>query len=189
VATRSATVQASRAQSLYTPSDQAKYSDQIFNALQALRLHDDNHVEGGWLSAPGTPSAQASGVGDTTWNVNVDAGRVVVDGVELTIGQADLSIHASSLLAGLVDGASAIARIVAKNAAGTVSLVAVKGTPATTGSEVAPTDADVNTAVSNVPWVEIGQTTLNRTGDATVTQTYDRVSRPRLAALDGAFAF
>jgi len=82
-----------------------------------------------------------------------------------------------------VIGASAVAAIVAYGTAGTI--LVVRGAAATTGSQVAPTNAAIQTAVdlltSGAPWVKLGETTLNRTGNTTVTQTYDNTQRPSLA--------
>jgi hypothetical protein len=105
-----------------------------------------------------------------------------VDGVLGDIAAAaDFDIHSASFLTGLVNGASCIAAIVAKNVSGTVTVVAVKGTPATTGSQRAPTDAEIQAAVgASNPWVKIGECTLNRTGDTTVTETQDNSLRPML---------
>lgn len=129
------------------------------------------------LGDPSTGSAQLTGTGNTTWNVNIAAYECIVGGVKKVFAaQADFSIHAASFLAGLVNGASCIAAIVAKNVSGTVTTVAVKGTPATTGAQVAPTDAQIQTALgATIPWVKVGECTLNRTGDTAVTETQDNV--------------
>jgi len=127
------------------------------------------------LSAPTTPSAQATGVGNTTWSANIAAFVCKVGGLGHQFAAAvDFAIHAGSFLAGFINGASCIAAIVAKNVAGTITTVAVKGTPATTGTQVAPTDAEIQAALgATVPWVKVGECTLNRTGDTTVTESQD----------------
>ena len=127
------------------------------------------------LGAPSTGSSQLTGAGNTTWNVNIAAYVSVVGGVTKEFAAAaDFSIHASSFLAGFINGTSCIAAIVAKNVSGTITTVAVKGTPATTGSEVAPTDAEIQTALgATVPWVKVGECTLERDGDTSVVETQD----------------
>jgi len=166
-----------------TPSAVAARSDKMAQDFEALRTWLRWRCEGCLLSAPTTPSAQAAGVGNTTWNVNIDIGVTIINAVAVNQAEAvDQSIHAGSLLAGLISGASCVAAIVAYGAAGTK--LVVKGTPATTGAQVAPTDAviqaavDVAAGVASTVWLKIGQTTLNRTGDATVTQSYDNTARP-----------
>jgi hypothetical protein len=129
------------------------------------------------LSDPSTGSSQLTGTGNTTWNVNIAAFECIVGGVKKVFAaQADFSIHAGSFLAGLVNGASCLAAIVAQNNGGTVTCVAVKGTPATTGSQVAPTDAQIQSAIgATLPWVKVGECLLNRTGDTAVTESQDNV--------------
>lgn len=130
-------------------------------------------INGGEVGDPTTPSAQAAGVGNTTWNVNVAAARVVVGGTQASLAAAaDVAVHSGSLL--MANGKSCVAAVVAKLASGTVSVVTVKGATATTGAQVAPTDAQIQAAVgAGVPWVKLAQTTLNRTADTVVTQSHD----------------
>jgi hypothetical protein len=66
----------------------------------------------------------------------------------------------------------------------------VKGTPDTTGTQVAPTDAEIQTAVgAGNDWVKIAECTLNRTGDTTVTESQDNTGRPVLGVtVDTSFA-
>jgi hypothetical protein len=127
------------------------------------------------LDDPTTGSSQLTGTGNTTWNVNVAAFQCTVGGVAKEFAAAaDFSIHSGSFLAGLVNGASCIAAIIAQNDGGTVTCVAVKGTPDTTGSEVAPTDDEIQAAIgSTLPWIKVGECTLTRDGDTSVTETQD----------------
>lgn len=166
------------------PSAFAQATTKVAQELEALRYHFKNMLDGCLLAAPSTPSSQASGVGNTLWNVNIGSGTKIVNGVALNQAEvADETIHSGSLLTGLINGTSAITAIVAYGVSGTI--LAVTGTPATTGSQVAPTDAEIQAAVdlltADAPWVKLGETTLNRTGDTTVTQTYDNTKRPLLA--------
>jgi hypothetical protein len=156
----------------------------VAQELEALRYHMQNRLDGCLVLAPTTPSAQAAGIGNTTWSVDIGDGIKIVNAVALNqVEQADLVVHAGSLLAGLTVGRSCIAAIVAYGVSGT--LLVVKGTPAVTGTQVAPTDAEIQTAVDlltpDAPWVKLGESTINRTLDTTVTQTYDNTVRPLLA--------
>lgn len=166
----------------YNPSDLDHYSDIVALYFEQVRAHGRNHVEGGIVKDPTTGSSQLTGTGNTTWNADVEALIATVGGVAKELGvQADFSIHASSFLTGLVNGASCIAALVLKNVSGTVTMVAVKGTPATTGSQVAPTDAEIQTAVgAGNDWVKVAECTLNRTGDTTVTESQSNIVRPLL---------
>lgn len=122
-------------------------------------------------SAPTTPSTQASGTGATAWRVNVSAGRVWVGGKASSLLLAnDTVVHSATML--LANGQSVYAWLVAKNVAGAISVVAVKGTPATTGAEVVPTDAAITTACGPY-WVKLSRLHLSRTGDVTLVQTQD----------------
>jgi hypothetical protein len=136
-------------------------------------------MEGMMLDTPTTGSSQASGVGNTDWNVKIEKGIVVVDGVvEEFAEQDDFDIHSGSFLTGFSNGNSCIAAIIAKNVSGTVSCAAVTGTPDTTGSQVAPTDAEIAAALGATDtWTKIGECTLNRTADTTVTESDDNTKR------------
>lgn len=155
---------------------QAKAGNHIAQAI--IDGFNDRLMTGGLVKAPTTPSAQLTGAGATTWNVNTDALVAVMDAVtKELVAQADVVIHSATQL--LTNGQSAIAAVVLKVAAnGTASIVTVKGAAATTGAQVAPTSAAIQTAVgAGLPWMKLGETTLNRTGDITVTQTYDNTKR------------
>jgi hypothetical protein len=126
-------------------------------------------------SAPTTASTQATGTGATTWRVNVAAVSVAVGKSTASIAAAaDFSVHSSTQL--VTNGQSCRATLVAKNVSGTVSVVAVKGTAATTGAELAPTKAQIQAAVGagNI-WTRLSDIRISRTADTTVTQTQDSV--------------
>lgn len=163
-----------------SPSQIAYQHEKLLQDFEALRVHLQNSADGMFMLAPTTASSQLTGTGNTTWNLNIGVGMVAVGAVAKSYDpQVDFSIHAGSYLTGFANGTSCIAAIVAKKVTGTVSIVAVKGTPATTGTQVAPTDAEIQAAVgAGNSWVKLGETTLNRTGDTTVTQSYDQIKRP-----------
>jgi hypothetical protein len=157
------------------------YSNVVATYFEAIRTHHRNSIQHGLMAGdPTTGSTQASGVGNTDWNVDASLGMATVDGdqVELPVA-ADLDMHSGSLL--LADGESVHAFIVLKNVSGTVSAAPVVGTPATTGSQVDPTDAEIQAAVgAGNEWILMARCVLNRTGDTTVTQSQDNTVRPVL---------
>lgn len=133
-------------------------------------------VQGLYAKDPTTGSSQLTGTGNTDWNVDVNSGLAEVNAVFKEFAtQADFDIHSGSHVdAGFIVGTSIVAAIVAKNVSGTVTMVAVKGAPATTGSEVPPTDAEIQAAVgASNTWAKICECTLDRTGDTTVTESTD----------------
>lgn len=159
----------------YKPADALMgLPDLMMRLWEEMRVHQANQVlpGTGFLATPTTPSAQASGVGNTTWNVNLPDIMVVVDGLQKKIAAAaDHSIHGGSFLTGFTSGKSCVARLVVKKDGTSLSVVSVKGTPATTGAEIPCSDEVVTAACgAGKPWVEFAQATLNRTGDATVTE-------------------
>lgn len=142
-------------------------------------------VSGLAVGAPTTPSSQITGAGNTTWNVNVDAGLLRIDGAtETVLASADLSVHAGTNLLS-TSGKSCAASIVASVSGGVVTVQAVKGAEANTGSQLAPTAAAIQAAVGpGVSYVVLGNTTLNRTGDLVVTQTYDTSAQDAYAPIE-----
>jgi len=165
------------------PSDLAHQTHAVAKYFNQIKTHEANKIlAGGLLKDPTTGSSQLTGTGNTTWNVDIEALAAIVNGVAFeSAAQADVAIHSGSFLTGLADGNSCKAAIVLKNVAGTVSQVIVKGTPALTGSEVAPTDTEIQTAVgAGNEWIKIGECTLDRTGDTTVDEAQDNGKRPIL---------
>jgi len=166
-----------------TPSEIANRNSKLCQDLEALRTFMRNHIQGGYLKAPTTSSAQLTGSGNTTFNVNYESGLAVVDGVAASVPlKADLSIHAGSNIGwAALTTKSCVAAVVAKSVSGVITLVAVKGTVDLDADAVGPTDAVIQAAVgAGNPWVKVGETTLERTADTTVVQTYDNTKRPIL---------
>jgi len=162
-----------------TPSEFQSEFDKLIQDLEKIRTWFKNRVEGGLVVAPTSASTQASGVGNTVWRINVSALLATVDGViaELVV-QADNVIHTGSLLTSFADGYACVAAVVLKNVTGTISLVTVKGTTALWGAQVAPSAAVIQAAVgAGNAWVKLGETTLRRTGDTTVVQSYNNIVR------------
>jgi hypothetical protein len=114
-------------------------------------LAKDLAVQGLLATTPTTASSA------TNWNVDLTAGEAVFypdDHAEQFDAQADFDVYTGGAL--IVSGQSAYARIVVRDVSGALSLVSVVGTAAATGSEVEPTDAEVQTAVgATVPWYDV----------------------------------
>lgn len=166
------------------PAAAAHQYDKLIQDCEAIRTQALNHVEGILAAAPTSASTQASGVGNTDWNVNLSAGFVVVDGVALdVVAQADYDVFSGALLTGLASLYTVVSALVAKNVAGVVSLEMVHGTAALTagGTAVGPTDAVIQAQVGAAnSWVKIAELTINRTADTVVSQTQANIKRPIL---------
>lgn len=125
---------------------------------------------GGLLTDPGS-SAQGAGTGATTWNIDHSALDVLVNALYAHVAAATpFSVHAATCL--VTTGQSVYAWLVAQNVGGVITVVAVTGTAATTGSEAIPTDAAI-TAVCGAYWVKLGLLHLTRDGGVGLTQTQD----------------
>ena len=165
------------------PSQLEQMAQAVFQNLKALReAHRNQILAGAGLAAPTTPSSQASGTGNTSWHINQTALTFLLGGTfKEKTAVNDVDVPTGSFLTGFTTGKSCVAALVMYLSSGTPTLAAVKGTPATTGSQRAPLDSDIQTQLgAGVAWIKIGETTLNRTGDATVTQTYNNAARPLL---------
>ena len=131
--------------------------------------HDQNGIiQGGVLTA--ATHTQAGGTGATTWTADIAALDVLVDGVyKHESAQSGFAIHGSTQL--VADGQAVYAMLVEKNDGGTLSTVAVKGTPATIGMETVPTDAEIQTALGDgVSFVKLGTMHVSR-ASTTLTET------------------
>jgi hypothetical protein len=150
--------------------------------IRRIRDHFWNRVVNeGLVVAPTTASTQGSGTaGATVWNVNVGRLIATVNGTAVDLAAAaDFNIHTGTVA--LLNGQSRRAAIVLINTTGTITCVAVKGAAATTGAQVAPTDAEITASVgATIPWIKIAECLLNRTGDTTVTQSEYNAFRPNL---------
>ena len=120
-----------------------------------------------------TGPVQVTGTGDGTFYYDNTAGIVVVDGTALNVAAA-----ADTLLETAGDifdsGQSRIYTIIAWTHP-TTGVVAIKiclGTIALTAAVVALTTAEIEAMLPlNAKWIDLGQTTINRTADTTATQT------------------
>ncbi len=152
------------------------------------------NVQGGLASAPTTPSTQATGAGITVWRVNLSHIIAMIGGNTFEqVATADYVIHDTTQYPSLDSLDSAVASLVLKRAAnGTITLIVVKGAAAVTPAQVAPTDAEIQTAVgAGLQWLRLADCTINRTADTTVTQSQDNkvrhTSKDTLASVDVGF--
>ena len=139
-------------------------------------------IEGMLMLAPSSASTQATGAGTLAVRVNINAGlQAVGSTVKELAAQADLVLFNAATV--LTTGQSVVFDIVAYRSKGDglVYQRTFRGTAATTGSEVAPSDASIEAALeADTAWMRISRTTVNRTGDTTVTQTYNNTVRNTL---------
>lgn len=163
------------------------FSAQITRLL-ALETWRNNRVEGFLSSPPTTASTQASGAVAPAWRVNRAPGvaRHAGDLSAKPVGSSNLTdfdVTAAAGVGALAIGQSVIVCLVWCHIyAGTISIKTVKGTPATTGQQLAPTDTQIRTVIagfypSDTSYVRESKLTLNRTGDTTVTQSQDNTWR------------
>jgi predicted RecA/RadA family phage recombinase len=156
-----------------------KLSPRVITNADALANFLRNSVQAGLLAgAPTTPSAHTD-AGAFDFNVDVAAGLVKVHNVlkEFAV-QADFDIAhgvASPISEAKPD---VIYTVVAAEAAGVVTMVPVAGAAATAVAAVAPTTAEITTAVGHANWIRLFNTRLHRTAADGCTQTYDNSVRP-----------
>jgi hypothetical protein len=142
-------------------------------------IADDLAVLGLIAYAPTNASTQGSGTGATAWRINLTPGEVQIGGYYAAFdAQADYAVHGTTEA---VDASGSVyARLVAKLVGSAVSLDVVLGTSALTGSEVAPTDAEVQTELgSTVDWCDIAMLHLMRDATTTLTQTQHNGQRTK----------
>jgi hypothetical protein len=181
--------------------EQAQSIDRMFpeargaglgSLLRGLDYWRNNRViEGFGFGTPTTPSTQGSGAVAATWLVNRYRGSIIVNGFHFgfPLDLVDTPAHTQGANTPpvLAVGQSVISVVVGLaipqyNLAG---LLSVYGAPATTGTQVVPTDAQIAAKVASpgfgLPdgyfwtggWIKVSKLTLNRTGDTTVTQNFD----------------
>jgi hypothetical protein len=133
------------------------------------------------VGAPTTASTIAAAAHD--FNLNIGWGLAAVGGeIKEFDDQADfdLSNSGSAAPSDLPVGSSVVYSIVLLKS-DVVRMRVFRGAPAVTGSELAQTKEEIAAKLgSEVEWFEIGRTTINRTGTATLTQTYINDCRPML---------
>lgn len=143
----------------------------------------------GDVSDPTSASTQGTGAGGVTvWRVNYAAYRAQLyegstkrrkNGAAAT----DLVIHDTTNLLPAVND-DCVAAIVAEVTSGTWSVTSVKGAVATGGGGTGPSDATIEAAIGHAAWIKLGETTLTRSGDTTVSQAHDNEAGKELAKID-----
>lgn len=110
----------------------ARRNDDVAEAIMDLA---DNSLTAGihtglMLAVPTAASTQATGTGATVWNIGLEKGVVIVDGVAKEFAAQDVAVHSATQL--VADGQSCVAAVIARNVAGTITVISVKGAAATT---------------------------------------------------------
>lgn len=139
-----------------------------------MQLFGNGVMAGGLCTDATTPNSQATGAGGTlVWNTDVP--HVIGNfrgSVSELAKQTNVSIHNAA--SPITTGQSIVAAVVLKKAAnGVLSIVTVKGAAAATGSQVSPTDAAIQAAVTGtLDWIKLGEIQLDRTSDLVVVASY-----------------
>lgn len=156
----------------------------LLEALDNIIAHHNHSVKEGVVGAPTNASTQASGAsGSMTLRVNHTALRAAVGGDDHELAAAaDVALHNAAFAWGATSGKSVVFAVLFSTGSGddTPAIADVAGTVADTGSQVAPTDAEITTALGHSNWVRIADLTVNRTADTTLTQSADNTVRPTL---------
>jgi len=173
------------------PSLLAGQSGLVLSLLNALAAWHYNHAEGGLVTDGGT--TQPTGVSAApNFDVDVSALVGVCDGVACElVAQTDADSDAGDGVDfGATSGFSCIFAVVLETGTDndTPAIKGIAGAVAADGSEVAPTDAEIDTDLSHAHWVRLANVTLQRTGDTAVTVTIDNTVRPSVTAYSGNLA-
>lgn len=166
-------------------------TDLAARALALETWRNNRVVSGINYTAPTTPAAQPSGANPASWRYNLVGGLFVLSGTTKahlmgSPSYADLSVcdpaGGSPNSPILAVGQSVITVFVgATYSSSVIGITSVVGTPATTGQQVVPTDAEILVGLTgrgySAPYIRVAKLTLNRTGDTTVTQSQDNTWR------------
>lgn len=175
------------------PSLIAAQGSKILAQLNALADYQNNHVVGGIVSDGGT--TQASGA-NTAPNIDLDCTQIVdavVNGQPTELAaQTDMDSDAGAAIDfNATSGKSVIGAVLlhrgAANDTPAMDTI-VMGAVADTADVVAPTDAEITTALGHSNWVRVADVTFTRTGDTTITVAVDHTVRPNLTAFTGDLA-
>lgn len=148
----------------------------VLDRLNKLAAYDRHHVVTGLEVSDGGLS-QGSGAGTAlNFDVDVTAGHARVNGVDVLNTSTATDVDSGAGISfGATSGKSVVYGVVFNNGAGnaTPGWKAVPGAVADTGSQVPPTDAQIEAAVGHANWKRLADVTVNRTGDTTVTSSID----------------
>lgn len=139
------------------------------------------HAIGGLVSDGGT--SQSTGTNGAL-NFDIDTTAIpeaLVDGeVHALAAQTDADSDAGATVQwGATSGKAVVFAVVLSTGSGndTPAIVAIPGTVATTGSQEAPSEDDIDTSLGHDNWTRISDVTITRTGDTTVTLAADNAAR------------
>lgn len=160
-------------------------SASILALLASLAAWQNNHVTGGIVSDGGT--TQATGVNGTL-NFDVDVTQIV----DAAIGGLPREKAASTdidptagdaVLWGATSGKAVVFAVILDGGAANDGETwdARPGSVAATGSQVAPTDAEISALLGHDNWVRVADVTITRTADTTVTVAVDHTVRNRIS--------
>jgi len=115
-----------------------------------------------------TPSTHGDGVA-YDFNVNITAGEIVIGGISNAFEAVDDFDVAHGEASPLTETDDTIFyNVVAKIVEGNITLVSVAGVAAPAASAVTPSEEDIDTAVSDAPWIRLFSVKVTRTGAATI---------------------
>ena len=145
-------------------------------------LNRNRIVQGLLIGVATTASTQVTGDGASDINVNISAGILLLDGqVKEYAAQADYALYNAT--PAMDAGESIIISLVAYRSLGdgVLRLRSVVGAAATTGSQVVPTNVEIEALFeTGTYWFRLANITVNRTADTTLTLSYDNTVRPLL---------
>lgn len=156
-----------------------KFAPRVITNADALADFLRNSVQAGLLAGAPTTASTHADDGAFDFNVDIAAGLVKVNNVlKEFAAQSDFDVAngATSLISSAKP--DIIYTVVAKEAAGVITIASVAGAAAAADVVVAPTDAAITAAVGHVKWIKLFNTKLHRTAAAACTQTYDNSVRP-----------
>lgn len=151
-------------------------AQQILERLNLMKNFLDNQVQSGGLLTDGG-TTQGSGAG-TALNFDVDTSaitRAVVGGIPAQLGAGTDIDSDAGISFGATSGKTVTYAVVLECGVDndTPALKAIPGAVYATGSEVGPTEAEIDAAVGHSNWVLLGDWVVNRTADTTVTFAAD----------------
>lgn len=147
--------------------------DTGLNALSVAESRGTRRALGGHLML-----YLAVALSSTSLKVAAAPGEVVIDHRVAQLASAEsITVNSGNTLA---DGSSISATLVAywDESAGKIKRKMVEGTAATTGSQVAPTDAAIETSCGTDAFVKLGTVTFGRSS-STISVTLDHTVRPQ----------
>ena len=166
------------------PSNIADQAGRFMSLLNDLVYDRQHFVVGGAISDGGT--TQGSGAG-TALNFDVDVAELdgySVSGVERVALAAAADVDNDAGIAfGATSGVSVDYAVVVQTGAANdtaPAYFALAGTPATTGQQVPPTRDEIAAALGHSNFSIVGDVTVNRTADTTVTLAFSYARRSRL---------